>query len=223
MAVNILGPGPVKFFTEAYYLTVRTTDSAFFFDLLYSAMNDPFKTEKSDYEKEKISKVIDIIGKSGFENALDVGCGTGSFTSSLLRVAKKVTGIDISVKAVREAGKKFENEKRLEFKRADVCSFSTDAKFDLFFCSEVLYYLSPEELNKTCLKIKELSLKNSCIVFVGRADDDYVNIRLRDFFKPVIKETIQASFPLYFLPRVRISRPYGVFVYHNKITENEKS
>ncbi len=219
MTVNIIGNKTVKFLTEAYYLAVRTTDSSFFFDALYLAVNDPFKTKNSSYEHEKIHKVIETIGRNNFSNTLDIGCGNGLFSSSLLSVSKNVVGIDISSKAIKEAKNKYADEKRLEFKRADVSIFETDRKFDLFFCSEILYYLRPCEIDKTCEKIKHFSDKESEIVFVGRADDKYVNSRLFSHFTLKKKVIVESSFPLYFMQKARIFRPFGIFIYKYKKTE----
>ncbi|MBN1620103.1 class I SAM-dependent methyltransferase [candidate division WOR-3 bacterium] len=219
MTVNIIGNKTIKFLTEAYYLAVRTTDSSFFFDALYLVLNDPFKTQNSSYENEKIQKVIEAVGRNNFSNTLDIGCGNGLFSSSLLSVSKSVVGIDISSKAVKEAKNKYAGDKRLEFQRADICIFETDRKFDLFFCSEILYYLRPCEIDKTCERIKHLSENESETVFVGRADDEYVNSRLLSHFTLKKKVIVESSFPLYFMQKAKIFRPFGIFIYKYKKTE----
>ncbi|MBN1151155.1 class I SAM-dependent methyltransferase [candidate division WOR-3 bacterium] len=202
--------------TKAYYLTVRTSDSSFFFEALYSAVKDPFRIEKSVYEKSKIENILGIIGKRKFNEILDIGCGNGFFSHLLLAVSNKVTGIDISSRAIKEANAKYGKFENLKFIRADIGSFTTKNRFDLFFCSEVLYYLRPEELEKTCTKIKKMTSGQSQIIFVGRADDEYVNRTLRRYFKEKEKFTFQSTFPLYFFPSFRVSRPYGIFVYEHK-------
>lgn len=211
MPVNSFSSTALFFLTKAYYLAVRTSDSSFFFDALYSALKDPFGTEKSTYEKDKIENILSFIGKRKFEHILDICCENGSFSHLLLSISDKVTGIDISSRAIKEAKAKYDKLDNLEFIRADICNFSTENLYDLFFCSEILYYLRPDELFKTCEKIKNLTRNHSQIIFVGRTDDEYVNRILRQNFTEKEKLTFQSNFPLYFFPKLSSFKALGNF------------
>ncbi|KQC12823.1 MAG: hypothetical protein APR63_10255 [Desulfuromonas sp. SDB] len=200
------------FFTQGYYVLVRLTNSTYFFDLLYRLLKDPFQINQSCYEMKKFNKMLESIPPGDYRHCLDIGCGTGVLTSKILSISSKVTGIDLSPRAINVARHKYKQESRLTFISADICSYQSDSSYDLFICSEVLYYLQPKELTKAIQQIKKLTDKRGVLVFVGRADDNYVSRQLEKYFSLIDKFICPAQFTYRGLG-LNISRPFGIFIY----------
>ena len=82
---------------------------------------------------------------------IDLGCGTGNYAIYLASQGFKVTGIDVSAKAIRIAK---ENAKKkgvkCDFLVADVLSdlFEVEEKFDFAFEWELLHHIFPEHRRK---------------------------------------------------------------------------
>lgn len=200
------------FFTQGYYVLVRLTNSTYFFDLLYRLLNDPFQINHSPYEIKKFNQMLESIPPGDYAHCLDIGCGTGLLTSKLLSISSKVTGIDLSLRAINLAQDKYKQQSRLTFISADICSYQSDSKYDLFICSEILYYLQPKELIRAIQQIKKLAVKDAVLVFVGRADDNYVSRQLGKYFWLIEKFHCPAQFTYRGLG-MKISRPFGIFTY----------
>jgi SAM-dependent methyltransferase len=70
--------------------------------------------------------------------AVDLGCGTGAFTSRLQRYGFQLHGVDISPQSATRAAQKFPN---IEFHVGDIESTPfPDGRFDVIFLSAVLHH-----------------------------------------------------------------------------------
>jgi len=101
----------------------------------------------------------------GKENILDVGCGVGTIDFFMANKGKKVTGIDISYKAITlcKANAKLLNlSGRLDFFSGDFLSLRISGKFDLIICIEVLEHI--KEDNLVIKKIYELLARNGVLI-----------------------------------------------------------
>ena len=215
MTLNIFEK-TISFATKIYYLFVRSCSSTIFFDFIYRLNKDPFKVVDSNYESEKLNTIKNVLGKRKFNSALDIGCGTGYLTVELISVARRIIGIDISKTAINTASDNFRKVENINFICGDVCDLDTNNKFDLFICSEILYYLNPTEIEKLIEKIHLISTEDSYLIFIGRADDNYVKSRLENLFMKKKEIIVKAKFKMYYLPFFEISRPYSVTSYKIK-------
>ncbi|HMC82683.1 MAG TPA: methyltransferase domain-containing protein, partial [Candidatus Polarisedimenticolia bacterium] len=93
----------------------------------------------------------------GFESALDLGCGKGAFTANLIRLARSVTGIELSEIAVAKARV---SHPSLTFLQGDARRLARMALpaggYDLVVSSDLIYYLTPREAETFLLEIKRL-------------------------------------------------------------------
>lgn len=68
--------------------------------IVHSTMADDYNTKEPHFRPESIDRVTKIIDKiyleRNFENALDLGCGTGFMINILKRKAKKIVGVDVT-------------------------------------------------------------------------------------------------------------------------------
>jgi len=133
--------------------------------------DDPYRINESSYEQTKIAKSIERIRGQKFPSALEIGCGTGYHTEFLLSFSDRILCIDSSNTALKRAREKICDE-RVTFKQLDIVSGDLEEKFDLIFCSEVLYYLSLEQLYPAALKIINwLKAEGTLILVHARLED----------------------------------------------------
>jgi ubiquinone/menaquinone biosynthesis C-methylase UbiE len=114
-----------------------------------------FEAIAGDWERIRKSCFDDRLSSLALEKLLpsnlvlaDIGCGTGSLTRELARVAKKVIAVDLSQEMIRRA-KLLTREKdisNVEFRRGDAAALplSRDS-VDAAFCVMVLHFLECPE------------------------------------------------------------------------------
>ncbi|MDD4323224.1 MAG: class I SAM-dependent methyltransferase [Eubacteriales bacterium] len=104
-----------------------------------------FKSQAANYAKivETIKPKFDI---SRFQNALDVGCGTGALAKVLYEQGLEVTAVDHSRGMLKQAAKKLldTSVKLLEIAEDEPLPFP-DNTFDLVVSSYVAHGLKPED------------------------------------------------------------------------------
>jgi ubiquinone/menaquinone biosynthesis C-methylase UbiE len=110
-----------------------------------------YRFDKLDY----LPRVIDYQGYSG-QSVLDVGCGLATDLSRFAAQGARVTGIDISAKAIDLAQKNFaQRELDGEFIRMDGQAMNfPDNTFDLVYCHTVLHFTpDPEAMLKEISRV----------------------------------------------------------------------
>ncbi len=114
------------------------------------------------------------------DRILDVGCGPGTITTGLARLAASVVGIDISDDVLRrardlaaEVGVPTEGPGSVVFEAGDVVSGLSyaDDTFDVVFCSQLFPHLPPPDLPRRPLAEMRRVLKPGCILATRDADD----------------------------------------------------
>ncbi|HYV14091.1 MAG TPA: class I SAM-dependent methyltransferase [Pyrinomonadaceae bacterium] len=81
------------------------------------------------------------------ENALEIGCGTGTFARQLAARCRHVIGIDLSAEMIRVARSRSSRFENLEFELADVMSWKFPRSHFDFICSiATLHHLEQREL-----------------------------------------------------------------------------
>jgi predicted TPR repeat methyltransferase len=98
---------------------------------------------KLDYKvPDLLHKVLGAFAKRGcqFQNALDLGCGTGLAGLEIRFIAERLSGVDISPKMIEEAQKKSVYDQLVI---GDIVEFlkHTNEKYDLIVAADVFIYL----------------------------------------------------------------------------------
>jgi ubiquinone/menaquinone biosynthesis C-methylase UbiE len=112
------------------------------------------------------------------ENALEIGCGTGSFARELAKRCKRVVALDLSsemIRVARSRSSKFEN---LEFELADVMTWDFPRSHFDFICSiATLHHLQQREL---LLKIKDALKPRGVLVVLDLVESSSLVERMLD-------------------------------------------
>ncbi|MET0135592.1 MAG: bifunctional PIG-L family deacetylase/class I SAM-dependent methyltransferase [Kibdelosporangium sp.] len=117
------------------------------FSELYAAQADPWRTEDSWYERRKRHALLAALPREHYRHAVEPACGVGALTADLAKRADRVSAFDAVPAAVAAT-------RRRELPGVTVAQVLLPAGFpdesvDLIVLSEILYYLSDEDLGKT--------------------------------------------------------------------------
>jgi SAM-dependent methyltransferase len=112
------------------------------FEEMYRDIDDPWGCKKGASSLNNRLFLELLFGERRFESVLDVGCGLGSFTSSILtrNGGGRITGCDISETAIEKASATYPH---IEFVVRNILTDNLDdlGVFDVIVLSEVLWYI----------------------------------------------------------------------------------
>src|ERR1041385_1435346 len=81
------------------------------------------------------------------EEALEIGCGTGSFARQLAERCRRVTALDLSPEMIRVARERSRQFKNLQFELADAMTWDfPKSRFDFVCTIATLHHLDQREL-----------------------------------------------------------------------------
>ena len=189
----------MRFAAWLYYLIDRRNGKATRFDRLYRMHRDPFGGEIFAYEQEKSAAVIKLLSGKQYRHILDIGCGSGMLTRMLAPLGKAITAIDFSSEAINHAVSFPKSPSNIEYLCADLRTFTLTPRYDLILCSEVLYYLTPEELEDVARKMSEVFALGTEILTVCKLSNDLIPTVFEKYTKEVER-----------LDRKHTRRPYSI-------------
>lgn len=135
------------------------------FDHLFAGDPDPWGFESSAYESLKRRATLAMLFPDRFDRALEVGCANGVLTAQLATVCDEVLAIDISDVALELAGERVVGLDNVSLERAEVPRDWPDGTFDLIVLSEILYFLSADEVAQVARRTWEsLSDGGACLL-----------------------------------------------------------
>ena len=166
-------------------------------------MNKPILDEQIAYYRaraqeydESIVDAIDLLApgkdlllKLGkFDSILELACGTGIWTETLLQMGKEVTAVDAAPEMLEIALQKF-GEERINFQQADLFRWKAEQQYDLVFFANWLSHVPPEALDDFLNKVQQAVRSGGQIAVI----DQY---QPSDSDKQVAKDNIYAKRPI---------------------------
>jgi len=129
-------------------------------------------------ERQRVRKVIDLLGATPDHSVLEVGCGAGNV---LEQVSGRRTGIDLSPFLLQKARQRLGGDATIEEMNAESLTFPDEA-FDRVYCSEVLeHVLHP---SRVIAEIRRV-LKPNGVAVVSVPNEGLINaIKRRVFSVP---------------------------------------
>ena len=116
------------------------------FDDLFANDPDPWNFETSAYEAIKRRETLAMLHSDRCPRAIEVGCANGVLTAQLADVCEKILAVDVSANALRHAARRVAPLDNVELLHAEVPREWPEGTFDLIVLSEILYFLSAEEV-----------------------------------------------------------------------------
>lgn len=127
----------------------KTPHDLSYFDHLYEQNDDPWGYENRWYEARKRQICLSMLLKPMYQHGLEIGCSNGVFSRLLAKRCHQLTCLDGHAQAVQLAQQKLKDYPHVEVIQQHIPHQFPQGKYDLIVVSEILYYLTQDELEKT--------------------------------------------------------------------------
>jgi SAM-dependent methyltransferase len=191
------------------------------FETAYRESDDPWASASPRYRYQglKYDRLIALLPRKRFANALDLGCGLGLLSQKLTHRAENVLGIDIAPAAIEHARRRGAAFDNLAFEPGDILNLpaSLNGRFDLVVVADVLYYLSPLEdgiLHAVVRRIADLLTPGgTCLLanhfFFAADPDSRMSSKIHRAFKACPRFAVTSEHRrAFFLATLFSERPY---------------
>jgi len=126
----------------------RSLDSSYF-DQLYRDKPDPWNFGSSEYERRKYSATLVALDGARFQSAFEAGCSIGILTRQLAAYCDSLLAIDVAQAAVAKAKENCAGLSQVSIQPMHIPREWPAGKFDLIVFSEILYFLSLNDIAAT--------------------------------------------------------------------------
>lgn len=123
-----------------------STLPADYFDALYASDPDPWNFATSPYEREKYDLTLAALPKARYASALEVGCSIGVLTHDLAQRCDRLLAVDAAEAPLIEAKKRCADLLAVRFEKMFAPRQWPEGAFDLILLSEMIYYLSVDDV-----------------------------------------------------------------------------
>jgi SAM-dependent methyltransferase len=144
------------------------------FQRIYAANADPWGFGSTEYEQEKYQRTLLALGDRRFADGLEVGCSIGYLTRMLAPRCDRLLGIDLVEQPLQAARTRCADCPNVRFERMQVPGDWPDGRFDLIMLSEVLYFLTPADIDRCAARVLTSLLPGGTVLLVnwlGQSDD----------------------------------------------------
>jgi SAM-dependent methyltransferase len=114
-----------------------------FFEELWKR-GDPWELETAAFEQDRYARLLQALAGRRYARALEVGCGNGTFTRRLARIADRVVALDVSPTAIARCESRGGLDPgQVEFRVTNIMEYdpAREGPWDLVVLSETIYYL----------------------------------------------------------------------------------
>jgi predicted TPR repeat methyltransferase len=119
------------------------------FERIYRASADPWHFESSRYELEKYEATLAVLNSRRFQRGLEVGCSIGVLTERLASRCDNLIGLDFVASALAKARERCAGYPWVRLEAMHIPRQWPEGMFDLIVFSEILYFLSDDDLTHT--------------------------------------------------------------------------
>ncbi|MGX1096309.1 class I SAM-dependent DNA methyltransferase [Amorphus sp. MBR-141] len=116
------------------------------FETLYRSNLDPWDYETSFYEQDKYRMTLAALPRERYRSAVEIGCSIAVLGEKLAGRATRYLGLDVSPTAVETASDRLAGLPWATAVVGEVPEEWPVGRYDLVVLSEILYFLSAEEI-----------------------------------------------------------------------------
>lgn len=139
-----------------------------YFEQLYNKNRDPWNFVCSIYEKEKYHNSIATLGNKRFQSGFEIGCSIGVLTKMIAERCDCLLAVDVVETALTDAADRCKHAKHVSFENRQMPQdWPCKVKFDLIVCSEILYFLSPEDISTLADRMSRSLIPGGNILLVN--------------------------------------------------------
>lgn len=153
--------------TELFLHEADTQDDSLppdYFDSFYARHDDPWGFETRWYEERKRALLMASLPTRALGSVLEVGCSTGLITVDLAARADRVVGLEPAAAALEATRTRTRALRNVELQRGGAPAHWPAGPFDTIVLSEVGYYLSPPDLERTIALIDDSLTEEGSLV-----------------------------------------------------------
>lgn len=132
----------------------------------YADDPDPWKFASSDYERTKYAATLAALPKPHYRSGLEIGCSIGVLTRQLADRCERMLGLDVVESVLGNARATCADRPNASFQLAAVPDQWPEGTFDLVVLSEVIYFLSHDDLARLVARIEASLAPGGDIVIV---------------------------------------------------------
>jgi trans-aconitate methyltransferase len=136
------------------------------FEARYAENRDPWGYTYSDYERRKYDATLAACGSGPFASALELGGSIGVFSALLAPRCIELVTVDGAPTAVAAARRRLEPFPNVKAVLGRIPEAVPEQPFDLVVASEILYYLSREQLAGTLAVLRRQMVPGAALVAV---------------------------------------------------------
>jgi len=166
------------------------------FQRIYASADDPWGFGSSPYEREKYRRTVGMLGDRRFASGLEVGCSIGVLSRMLAERCERLLGLDIVEQPLAAARARCEGMPGVAFRQMRVPEAWPDGRFDLLVFSEVLYFLSPADIDRCAARALGALAADAVVVLVnwlGTSDDPCSGDEAADRFIAATRGTLRVA------------------------------
>jgi len=146
---------------------MKPSRDADYFAKIYAQNPDPWNFTSSDYERRKYDATIGMLGTRMFSAGLEAGCSIGVLTQRLAARCEHLLALDIVPAVLDEARARCAGLDHVAFGCRKLPADWPAQNFDLMVFSEMLYFLSADDIRQTADLACRHSLRNGAILLVN--------------------------------------------------------
>lgn len=130
----------------------------------------------SQPHQDRSDRIFSAFAGRRPQRLLELGCAEGFLTRRLAGLADEVVACDLSEVAVQRAQAYCSDLNNVRFLAADVRNRLPDGSFDECLASDVLYYLSPGEIQVLGQRLRQLLGGTGRLVFANEWNQGYCDL-----------------------------------------------
>lgn len=130
-------------------MTSKPSFTPEYFRAMYEADPDPWRFATSDYERRKYEATVAALPVRDPARVFEAGCSIGVLTRMLAPLAGHVLAADVDARTLERAGETCAGLSNIEFRRMVLPGEWPAGRFDLMLFSEVLYFMSRDDVART--------------------------------------------------------------------------
>lgn len=142
----------------------------------YDRTSMPSAEDARNQEAALLRDALDQFAPGG--HVLEIACGTGQWTTDLIRQPiTSITALDSAPEMIEIAKSKVDNDARVRFIEADFFSWASPSSFDVIFFANFLSHVPPRSLAGFWDRVRSALAPGGRVFFVDERED--VSRRLR--------------------------------------------
>lgn len=150
---------------------------------------DAWGYAESPHHTTRFAMIMDAIPNGQFSSVLEAGCAEGDLTKRLAERAVQVMACDLSPTAIARAKDNCRDFQNITFSVGDIRTSPLSDDFDLCIMSDVLYYMTSQEIAQLLKRLSTRIRLRGWLLFANEWKPDYQDLTAPE----VILEELRAD------------------------------